>query len=174
MPIVEVVDYDPSWPALFDAECALLHRTLGEVAIAIHHIGSTAVPGLAAKPIIDILMEVADLNALDAAAGGLARIGYAAKGEYGIPGRRYFPKGGERRTHHVHAFASGDVGLFRHLAFRDHLRAHPAVARDYGRLKRSLALSCGNDLSRYCDGKDAYVKALEAAAMREAKPDQRG
>jgi GrpB-like predicted nucleotidyltransferase (UPF0157 family) len=169
--IVEVVDYDPSWPALFDAECGLLRLTLGEVAISIHHIGSTAVPGLAAKPIIDILLEVAELSALDAISEQMVRIGYTPKGEFGIPGRRYFPKGGENRTHQIHAFASGDVGLFRHLAFRDYLRAHPEVALEYARLKKSIARSCGNDLSRYCDGKDGYVKALEAKAMKEEKPN---
>lgn len=171
MRIIEVVDYDPTWPALFDAECVLLRRTLGDVAISIHHIGSTAVPDLAAKPIIDILMEVANLDALDAVNERMVGIGYVPRGELGIPGRRYFPKGGDRRTHHLHAFASGDIGLFRHLAFRDYLRAHPEVAQDYGRLKKSIARSCGNDASRYCDGKDAFVKQLEAAAMKAGKPN---
>jgi GrpB-like predicted nucleotidyltransferase (UPF0157 family) len=169
MKIVEVVEYDPSWPARFDDECTLLRRILGDVAISIHHIGSTAVPGLAAKPIIDILLEVAELAHLDAMNPEMVRLGYVPKGEFGISGRRYFPKGMENRTHQIHAFATGDVGLFRHLAFRDYLRRHPEVALEYGTLKRAIALSCSNDLSRYCDAKDAYVKKHEALAMNEER-----
>jgi len=165
--IVEVVEYDPSWPALFDAECTLLRHTLEGVAIAIHHIGSTAVPGLAAKPIIDMLMEVTDLQALDALSDRMMSIGYIPRGEYGIPGRRYFQKGGDNRTHHLHAFAAGDSNLLRHLAFRDYLRAHPEASADYGKLKKALANVCENDLERYCDGKDAFVKRLEAMAVKE-------
>ena len=168
--IIRVVDYDPSWPARFDAEAAVLYRTLGHVAHAIHHIGSTAVPGLAAKPIIDILMEAADLSQVDALNERMVGIGYIARGEYGIPGRRYFQKGGEDRTHHLHVFARGDFNLVRHLAFRDYLRGHPEVAHEYGELKRAVAKTCENDIERYCDGKDAYVKRVEAIAVREKSP----
>lgn len=167
MKIVEVVDYDPVWPALFDSECRLLHDALGHVVVAIDHVGSTAVPGLAAKPIIDILMEVTDLEAFDSVDQHMMSIGYTPKGEFGIPGRRYFQKGGDARTHHLHAFQSGDFNLIRHLAFRDYLRAHPDAARQYSELKRAVAAACGNDLGRYCDGKDAYVKRLETIAVKE-------
>jgi len=172
MRVVEVVEYDPSWPAQFEAERTLLHQTLGEAATAIHHIGSTSVPGLAAKPVIDILIEVADLKALDALNDRMIRSGYTPRGEWGIPGRRYFQKGGDRRTHHLHAFASGDFGLVRHLAFRDYLRSNPETAREYGDLKKSVAKTCLNDLGRYCDGKDAYVKRIEAVAIEEIRPNK--
>lgn len=87
---IQVVDYDPAWPDRFEAESALLSQTLGSVAIRIRHIGSTAVPYLPAKPIIDILVEVTDLATLDALNGDIGAIGYKPKGEFGIPGRRSF------------------------------------------------------------------------------------
>jgi GrpB-like predicted nucleotidyltransferase (UPF0157 family) len=163
---VTVVPYDDHWPALFAREAALVRETLGGVAVQIHHIGSTAVPGLAAKPIIDILLEVTDLDALDAANDRMRAIGYEPRGEFGIPRRRYFPKGGADRTHQIHAFAVGDEHVVRHLAFRDYLRTHPDTAREYAALKLKLAAECENDLDRYCDGKDACVKAIEARALQ--------
>lgn len=163
---VEVVPYDSRWPLLFEDEAMLLHRALGGVAVQVHHIGSTAVPGLAAKPIIDILLEVTSLDALDALNDAMRAIGYEPRGELGIPRRRYFPKGGLDRTHQIHAFAVGDEHVARHLAFRDYLRAHPETAREYGELKMAVARECANDIERYCDGKDAYVKAVEARALQ--------
>lgn len=170
MRTVSIVEYDSGWPVLFANECALLRKAVGSVAKAIHHIGSTAVPGLAAKPVIDILMEVSSLEALDALSEKMTGIGYTPRGELGISGRRYFSRGGEDRTHHLHAFVVNDSNLARHLAFRDYLRANPTVAKEYGELKKNVAESCGNDLGRYCDGKDAYVKRMEAIAVREAAP----
>jgi GrpB-like predicted nucleotidyltransferase (UPF0157 family) len=171
---VQVVEYDPVWPTMFWSERELLRRALGCAAVEIHHIGSTAVPGLAAKPIIDILIEVTDLAALDERNRAMEAIGYETKGEFGIPGRRYFRKGGENRSHHVHAFASGDLNVGRHLAFRDYLRSHPEVAAEYARLKMRVAQECGNDIARYCDGKDAYVKQIESLALQEGARPQHG
>ncbi|MGA1871720.1 MAG: GrpB family protein [bacterium] len=164
---IQVVDYDPSWPRLFETENILLRQTLGGIVIEIHHIGSTAVPGLAAKPIIDILVEVTDLATLDARNGDMEAIGYNPKGEFGIPGRRYFQKGDDKRTHQIHAFVSGDFNVTRHIAFRDYLRSNPAVAVEYGELKKSVAKTCNNDIEKYCDGKDAYVKQHEAIAVKQ-------
>jgi GrpB-like predicted nucleotidyltransferase (UPF0157 family) len=163
--VIEVVPYNPDWPAMFEREEVLLRKTLGNVADHIHHIGSTAVPGLAAKPIIDILIEVTSLKALDDLNEKMQTLGYEPRGEFGIPRRRYFSKGGDERTHQVHAFATGDAHVDRHLAFRDYLRAHPDTAREYAELKLSVARNCNNDIERYCEGKDAYVKSLEARAL---------
>jgi GrpB-like predicted nucleotidyltransferase (UPF0157 family) len=171
---IAIVEYDASWPGLFEAERELLHQTLGDVVVDVHHVGSTAVPGLAAKPIIDILVEVTNVEALDGLNREMEAIGYKPKGEFGIPGRRYFQKGGDERTHHIHAFARGDFNVTRHIAFRDYLRANPQIAREYGELKRRVAETCDNDIDRYCDGKDAYVKRIEAIAVKEMasnKPD---
>ncbi len=122
-----------------------------------------------AKPIIDILMEVESLAAIDALNDKMVEIGYIPKGEHGIQGRRYLQKGGENRTHHLHVFAIGDVGLIRHLALRDYLRAHPNIAREYGELKLLVASNCENDLGRYCDGKDADVKRIEEIAVSQLR-----
>jgi GrpB-like predicted nucleotidyltransferase (UPF0157 family) len=163
---VEVVPYDSVWPELFEKEAVLLRKTLGDVAKKIHHIGSTAVPGLAAKPIIDILIEVSSLQSLDALNSEMKAIGYEPLGEFGIPRRRYFPKGGSDRTHQIHAFPAGDSHVTRHLAFRDYLRANPETAKEYEELKITVAKNCDNDLGKYCDGKDEYVKKIEARALQ--------
>jgi GrpB-like predicted nucleotidyltransferase (UPF0157 family) len=172
MRMIEVIDYDPSWPGIFEAERDLLLQTIGYVAVEIHHVGSTAVPGLAAKPIIDILIEVTDLAALDELISDMQAIGYRPKGEFGIPNRRYFQKGGDNRSHQIHAFARGDFNVTRHIAFRDYLRTHHEVAKEYGQLKKDVAKACDNDIDRYCDGKDAYIKRIEAIAVKEMAPDQ--
>ena len=111
------------------------------------------------------MLEVTSLPALDARDGALEALGYTAWGEHGIPGRRYLVKGDDRRTHQIHAFASGDTNLARHLAFRDYLRAHPDVAAEYARLKTQLAAQCEHDIDRYMDGKDAFIKTHEALAL---------
>lgn len=164
---IEVVDYNPKWPELFALERDVLEKTLKDVASAVHHIGSTAVPGLDAKPIIDILIEVTSLDALDALNRELQDIGYEPKGEYGIAGRRYFQKGGDERTHQIHAFLAGVPDVARHIAFRDYLIKNQVVADDYGELKRKVARDCDNDIRKYCDGKDNFVKKYETAALKQ-------
>jgi len=165
MRIIEVADYNPKWNDLFDSEREQLERALGPVLLKCHHIGSTSVPGLAAKPIIDILLEVTSLSELDSLNSAMETLGYEPRGEYGIPGRRYFPKGEDLRTHHIHAFEPGDPGVQRHLLFRDYLRLFPEKAGEYAAVKRGVAARCDNDMEAYCDGKDAFVKALEQEAL---------
>lgn len=164
---VRVVPYDPEWPPAFAAEAKRLTPALERVLVRLHHIGSTAIPGIAAKPIIDLLMEVSSLDALDQRTAAMETLGYEALGEYGIPRRRYFRKNDAAgtRTHHVHAFRSGDTEVERHLAFRDYMIAHPAAARAYGDLKQRLAQEHPNDIEAYMDGKDAFVKEHEARAL---------
>ena len=164
--IIEVVDYDSRWPGQFADEKKLLARILGPVAKNIYHFGSTSVEGLAAKPIIDILLEVASVAALDQLNDQMVSIGYLPKGEFGIPRRRYFQKGDVIRTHQVHAYGIGDPELVRHLAFRDYLVRNGAIADEYARLKKAVAASCDNDIDRYCDGKDAFIKEHEAKALQ--------
>lgn len=149
MRTVIVVPYDDKWPEMFEAERLLIKTLLGGVAKDIHHIGSTSVPGLSAKPIIDILLEVSDINELDRVNCVMAHAGYVIRGENGISGRRYFIKGGEQRSHQVHAFASGDMQVLRHLVFRDYLRKNTPIAGMYAELKHSVALLSRNDAHRY-------------------------
>jgi GrpB-like predicted nucleotidyltransferase (UPF0157 family) len=124
------------------------------------------VPGLKAKPIIDVLLVVRDLVLLDGKSNKLVGLGYKALGEYGLPGRRYFVKRVEGRSVNLHAFQEGNAKeIGRHLAVRDFLRAHPEVAEKYGRLKEQLARSHPEDLESYMDGKDAFVKDMERRAL---------
>lgn len=127
------------------------------MASAIHHIGSTSIPGLAAKPIIDILLEVNGLSELDNANTAMERTGYSARGENGIPGRRYFTKGGAQRSHQVHAFTRGDMQIVKHLAFRDYLLKHQQVAEEYAEIKRAAALASQNDVHRYSALKADFI-----------------
>jgi GrpB-like predicted nucleotidyltransferase (UPF0157 family) len=164
--LVTVVPHDEAWAGLYEAEAARIRAVLGESLVAIHHIGSTAVPGLAAKPIIDLLPVVTDVALADACTPQFEALGYECMGEFGIPGRRFLRNGGDVRTHHVHIFGlRSRADIARHLAVRDYLRAHPAAAAEYGRLKAELAAWFPEDIGGYCDGKDAFVKALERAAL---------
>lgn len=168
-PIV-LVPYDTAWAPAFAREAAAIRAAFPDVAIAVHHIGSTAVDGLVAKPVIDLMMVVPDLVALDERPERLAGLGYEARGEFGVPGRRYFQKTSVDgvRTHQIHAYAHGANAIERHLDFRDYLRAHPAVADAYARLKVHLAQRFGSDIEGYAMAKTAFVRDVErdAAAWR--------
>ncbi|MCA1022348.1 GrpB family protein [Halobacillus litoralis] len=167
---VEVVAYDQNWPSLFEQERRRLEKIFGSVLVAVHHIGSTAVPGLAAKPVIDLLPVVSDLTAVDAVTAEVVEAGYEAKGENGLPGRRFFQKGGENRTHHVHVFEAGSPEIKRHLVFRDYLRTHDEERGAYGRLKIQLAEEHPYDMDAYIKGKHGCVRRLEQAAWVWSRP----
>ncbi len=163
---VEVVPYRPDWPEQFEAEANALTRIFGDQLQSIHHFGSTSIPGVSAKPIIDILVIVRDINAVDAMNPQLAELGYSAVGEYGIPGRRFFYKGTyDTRTHHLHVYENGNPHIMRHLVFRDYMRSHPIPARNYARLKEELARQFPDDMDSYIQGKNAFVKEHEKQAL---------
>lgn len=162
-----VVDYDPCWEQQYLAEAKTIRAILGENCTALFHIGSTAVRGLKAKPIIDIMPVVCSIAAVDEKQGAFEEIGYEYLGEFGMAQRRYLRKGGDERTHQVHIFQETDrINIERHLAVRDFLRAHSEIARQYGALKESLARRYPYDIEGYCDGKEAFVKDLEHQALR--------
>ena len=164
---VQVVPHDPGWTAKFRAEAECIRSALGEVAVALHHIGSTAIPGIMAKPIIDILLEVDDIRGFEARSPALVALGYEARGEFGIPGRRYFTKESAMgvRTHQVHVFDKQSKASERHLAFRDYMIAHPGIAQSYSLLKQRLAAAHPDDIEAYMDGKDSFIKEHEAKAI---------
>lgn len=164
---IQVVAHDPEWRGKFEAEANRMTRTLEKVIVRLHHIGSTAIPGTPAKPIIDLLMEVVDLQTLDERTSEIESLGYQAMGEYGIPGRRYFRRNDASgiRTHQVHAFQAGSPEVGRHLAFRDYMIAHPVAARTYGELKQQLAHQHPYDMRAYMGGKDAFVKEHQTLAL---------
>lgn len=164
--IIEVVPYSPNWIVEFEVESSLIKPLFAENFIAIHHIGSTAVPGLSAKPTIDIILEVNDINLVDKCNDKMARLGYEAWGEYGIMGRRFFLKGQEKRTHHVHTFQTGNTAIYRHICFRDYLIAHPEAAKDYAELKIRMAKEFSNNRRAYVENKSDYVKNLEQKALK--------
>ena len=165
MKTVRIVDYDVAWADAFQGECARLRRALGESVLDLHHIGSTAVPGLAAKPVIDILIEVGSLDELDARESAMVALGYQPKGENGIGGRRYFQLGSTVRTHQAHAFVRGDRNIRRHLAFRDFLRTNQQAAQEYAQLKRAAAEACGGNSEIYRAMKDGFIKTFERVAL---------
>src|SRR5699024_7933036 len=129
--------------------------------IEIHHIGSTSVVGLMAKPIIDIMPVVRDINRIDDFNAAMMAIGYEPKGENGLPGRRFFRKGGDKRTHHLHFYAIGDSYIKRHLAFRNYLRSHPDAVKEYGNLKKELSQCFPNEIEAYINGKEQLVSEIE-------------
>ena len=163
---VVVTEYSPDWKVKFEREAEIIKNILKDNLISIHHIGSTSVEGLKAKPIIDIMPVVAEIGKVDCLAGEFERVGYEYLGEFGIPGRRYLRKGGDERTHQIHIFeACNSAAIERHLALRDYLRTHKEAADEYGRLKERLAKTFPYDIEAYCDGKGEFVKDLERTAL---------
>jgi GrpB-like predicted nucleotidyltransferase (UPF0157 family) len=166
-PIV-LVPHNTEWSSNFVRESAEVAAALGDVLVAIHHIGSTAIPGILAKPVIDILAVVTDLALVDLQAGTLRALNYEAMGEFGIPGRRYFRKNRADgvRTHQLHAFSVDSSEPQRHLAFRDYLRAHPRAAQAYVELKLELRRRFPTDIQSYAEGKTEFVRDIELRASR--------
>ncbi|HEV2920340.1 MAG TPA: GrpB family protein, partial [Actinomycetota bacterium] len=146
---IEVVAYDPGWPGRFAELGRELRAGLGEVALRIDHIGSTAVPGLAAKPIIDIQVSVAAFEPLEAFRVPLERLGYVYRADNPERTKRYFREPPGRRRTHVHVRRAGSFSEQWALLFRDYLRAHPAVAADYEAEKRTLAIRFRDDRHGY-------------------------
>lgn len=158
--------YSVKWKLDFETESKRLQVIFGSEVTDIHHIGSTSIYGLAAKPIIDMMPIVKDISQIDRFNAEMARVGYEAKGENGIPGRRYFQKGGNERTHHVHIYEEGSQDIERHLAFRDFLRSHPSIAKQYGELKEELARQFPDDIQAYIEGKAGFASEIERQAVR--------
>lgn len=167
--VVRVVPYDPAWPALYAAEVARVEGVLEGhgMRLLFEHTGSTAVPGLAAKPVLDLLVGRPADASRDAAIAALEAAGYVYRGEQGIPGRDFFRRG-EPRRYHLHLTLVDSQFWRDHRAFRDHLRGHPEVAARYAELKRALAARHPRDRGAYIDGKSDFVAAVLAAAALAA------
>ena len=158
---IEISEYDPAWPAEYEAERGRIRAALdADLLMEIQHIGSTAIPGMAAKPIIDILLMVHEGAERGRVIQGLQKLGYVYWAENPEPGRMFFVKGmppfGTRRTHHVHVFDDGAERRHR-IAFRDYLRLHADAAQEYAELKRQLAERFVNDRDAYTLGKDEFI-----------------
>ena len=167
---IEVAAYDPVWPVQYDAEAGRLKSALGNCCIAIHHIGSTAVPGLKAKPTIDILGIVTAFEELERLDSQLMDLGYEPRGENGIPGRRYYVKReGDHHLFHFHTYEPGHPNIANHLIFRDYLREHPDEANAYQELKVELVARFRDDPARYTLGKAEFIQGIldHAGSWRE-------
>jgi GrpB-like predicted nucleotidyltransferase (UPF0157 family) len=163
---VYVLAYDPEWPNKFEAERVRLEAALAALHARIEHMGSTAVPGLDAKPIIDIMIIVESVTDAIRAITPLVQLDYECRGELEIPGRIYFRRG-TPRSHQIHLYVDGNPEIERHLLFRDYLRTHPEAARQYANLKHALALRHRDDRLAYTDAKTEFILEIEARA-REA------
>jgi GrpB-like predicted nucleotidyltransferase (UPF0157 family) len=163
---IRIVDHDPEWASLARAEMRRIAGALGEVAVRVDHVGSTAVPGLAAKPIIDLQLSVAAIDPLEPYREPLERLGYLFVPDPAFPDFHFFALPAERpRTHHLHVCESRRAHEQRHLAVRDFLRSHPNEAANYGALKGKLAADHPEDRLAYIEGKEAFMAALEARAL---------
>ena len=162
-PII-LISHNPQWLEEFKKESRLIAQALSDECVAIHHIGSTAINGIKAKPVIDILPEVRDIEKIDSLNGEMVRWGYTPRGEHGIPLRRFFTKDVNGvRAYHVHIFQAGNPELTRHLNFRDYLRAHPDEAKAYEALKEDLATQFDNTLD-YANAKSDFVRGMDRRA----------
>jgi GrpB-like predicted nucleotidyltransferase (UPF0157 family) len=163
---VEVTPFNEKWSLVFEEESEKLYRIYGDQLVEIHHIGSTSVPGLKAKPIIDMMPVVKNIQSVDTYNEEMLAIGYEPKGENGIRERRFFQKGGDNRTHHVHIYQHGNYDIIRHLAFRDYLRTFPEKTQEYGNLKHELAKKYPYNIAAYISGKENAVKEIEKQALQ--------
>jgi GrpB-like predicted nucleotidyltransferase (UPF0157 family) len=175
MPAVELAPHSPEWAGAATREAARLAATLGDNLIEIHHIGSTAIASIRAKPVLDLLPIVRRQEDLDLAEPQLHALGYEWKGAFGIPGRRFCilddPTTG-RRLVHLHFFKMGSPHIVRHLAFRDYLRAHDDVARAYEAEKLRCAALHPDDSLAYSAAKDAWIKPVESDAIAWAAQEK--
>ena len=165
--MIEIVEYDPAWPQEFELAAARLRAAAPSLVVAVEHVGSTAVPGLAAKPIIDLMPAVAAgrLDDLDRCVAPIVVLGYEyiARYEDELPLRRFFKLRTPNRQHNVHLVEQASEFWLRHLRFRDILRARPEVAAEYAALKLSLAPRY-DDVNEYAGAKGAFIESVLAGA----------
>jgi GrpB-like predicted nucleotidyltransferase (UPF0157 family) len=183
-PRIEVVPYDPQWATTFDEIKKVVTETVGDLALSIEHVGSTSIPRMSAKPIIDLDVVIRSYDELPVMVARLSSLGYVHQGDLGIKGREAFKREGEDvpRTgtgkvwpkHHLYVCPQGSEGLSRHLAFRDYLRAHPEELAEYEAVKRRLAEENPHDWEAYTDGKTDYIVGILRRAGVDAESNDTG
>lgn len=169
---VVVVDYDPQWEENFRKIRRELQTALGDIAIAVEHVGSTAVPGLAAKPILDIDVVIDQASDLPEAVERLRRVGYIHEGNLGIPDRDAFGYVGKEhlQAHHLYVCPKDSREFYRHIQFREYLKAHPEAREAYGRIKREAARRFPKDIDRYMEYKSACILEIYQKCGLELGP----
>jgi GrpB-like predicted nucleotidyltransferase (UPF0157 family) len=179
---IYLAEYDPRWPAMFEEERERLQVAIGQWVADIQHVGSTSIPGIAAKPIIDIAVHLRSLaDALYCITPLRLRLGYECLGEFGIPGRIYFRKptpsplpgqshDGVGRTHQIHMYELDHDQYEKQIVFRDYLRAHPGAAGAYEELKRELAVRHATSIEAYAHAKSDFVQSILRSAAVALSP----
>ena len=176
---IEVVPYKAEWTQIFVQEAKLIKNLMGDLIVNIHHIGSTAIPNIKAKPIIDIIPEVTDIKKVDDFNKKMNALGYINYGEYGLIGRRFFIKSRPDgvRLVNAHFYPTNHPEITQNLLFRDYMNTHPQEAKNYSQLKEALAAQFPHDINGYVNGKDLFVKEILAKAgfdgffLREVRTD---
>jgi GrpB-like predicted nucleotidyltransferase (UPF0157 family) len=164
---VELVDPRPEWAERAGEESERLAAAIGDTLVIVHHIGSTSIPGIKAKPVIDLLPIVVNLAALDAREAVVTALGYEWCGEFGLPGRRFLRMNRNgKRIFNVHCYEQLNPEIARHLAFRDYLRAHTEIAKAYEAEKIRAAALCPDDVLAYNDQKNEWIKETERKALQ--------
>jgi GrpB-like predicted nucleotidyltransferase (UPF0157 family) len=173
MQTIVIVDYDRRWPDIFEQLSALIWTAVRGLATAVEHVGSTSVPGLAAKPIVDISVVVPNEATVRDAIDRLAGLDYVHQGNLGVEGREAFTTPGALPAHHLYLCSKDSLALANHLAVRGYLRSHPDVAREYGALKKSLAHEYPHEIDRYTEGKTEFLlRILEQAGIQAVDRDR--
>ena len=165
---VSLLPHDPRWTKSATAEAELLTKAIGPALLTVHHVGSTAIPGIHAKPVLDLMPVVGELAALDGRQPEMEAAGYEGWGELGLPGRRYYTKTDSvsgLRLIQLHCYEFGSAEIVRHIAFRDYLRANPDLAADYDRVKVHCRGLHPDDSHAYGDCKSKWITAVEADAL---------
>ena len=167
MPLTsDICEYDPQWPAMFEAERTQIQKKIGDFILAIHHVGSTAKPGMKAKPAIDLLIIAKNIADIDMIHSAMAELGYDVRGEEGIKGRFYYSKNTRSiRTHKAHVCEKSHVNVCQQIVFRDYMRDHPEDARRYGELKIRLAEINTKGMAEYLDGKKDFIERIIETAL---------
>lgn len=170
MNYLTVVKYDPTWPILFEQLRDRISSAIGDTAVAIEHVGGTAVPGLSAKPVIDISVVVKSSPDVATAIERLESLGYKHIGNLDIKGREAFDNPPHSQAHHLYVCQQGDLALRNHLAIRDYLRSNAEAAKAYAELKQQLARDHVNDIDGYTNGKtDFQMNILSVCGMTPAE-----
>ncbi|MDB4936809.1 MAG: hypothetical protein JWP87_3781 [Labilithrix sp.] len=164
---IELAEHDEGWARIAAREAERLGGAIGPALLEVHHIGSTSIPGIRAKPIVDLLPVVSTLTEVDERRAAVEALGYEWYGDYGIPGRRYCilkDAATGRRVAQLHVFASGSERIAQHVGFRDYLRAHPDEARAYEAEKIAARGLHPDDVNAYNDAKSPWIKGCDARA----------